>query len=85
MRKHIILGKGRHIHKKHIHHALHTHHLAHRMTGSHKGHLAGTGRKRYAFGEGMRANPTAYPSLAMMHRSPHLKGSGHIKPLKFKM
>ena len=55
------------------------------MTGSHKGHLAGTGRKRYAFGEGMRANPTAYPSLAMMHRSPHLKGSGHIKPLKFKM
>ena len=53
MRKHIILGRGRSIHKQHIHHALHYHHLAHK-------HGHGTSAVKKNYGGRMVATPSSY-------------------------
>lgn len=87
MRNHIILGRGRSIHKQHIHHALHYHHLAHK-------HGHGTPAIKKNWGGMMRTNPSAYTNPLASHRMPTFKGGAgegvkhhnkHFKPLKFKM
>jgi len=83
MRKHIILGRGRSIHKQHIHHALHYHHLAHK-------HGHGTPALKKNYGGRMVATPSSYSNHLANCRVPvigHGEGNKnkHFKPLKFKM
>ena len=72
MRNHIILGRHRSIHKKHIGHALHTHKHSHNKKHGHGimpiGHGTAAVKKNYSgMGEGTKH-----------------KGK-HFKPLKFKL
>ena len=83
MRKHIILGRGRSIHKQYIHHALHYHHLAHQ-------HGHGTPAIKKNYGGRMVASPSSFNNNLANCRVPVINhGEGHknkhFKPLKFKM
>ena len=74
MKNHIILGRGRSIHKQDIPHALYYHQLAHQQLGS------GTVAQKKNYGGRMLTSPSnQFSSLAIRTENKQ------FKPLKFKM
>ena len=85
MRNHIILGRGRSIHKQYIPHALHYHHQSYK-------HGHGTPAVKKNWGGRMVAQPSSYTNQLASHRNLPFKGgesvkhlTTQLKPLKFKM